>query len=209
MSSALQIIAGTTGSFNSNRDHSRLGPVDDALAIERAADDARVARAEWWLINDCPDAGDDRLASAVEAAAVLRDSYRLSSSLAEAQLNDIWNRVACEPPLTPAQIAEAVRQAYCFRRAVIGARETAEYLEPLADVDPSPVTHDTPAELAPQAEPVDVVAQSHPVITTTPKPVDTTECALCASRRKAKRERTRRWRALRARPAMKREVANV
>ncbi len=60
------------------------------------ADDARVARAEWWIFNDCPDAGADAFASAVEAATVLRDSYRLSSSLAET------------PPAPSTAAAEAV-----------------------------------------------------------------------------------------------------
>jgi hypothetical protein len=173
-------------------------PVDDALAIERAADDPRaIERAEWWLFNDCPDAGADAFASAVEAAVVLRDSYRLSSSLAEAQLNDIWNRVACEPPLTPAQIAEAVRQAYCFCPAGLGAQAGPTPLQPGAPVAPTP----SPTGREPTAQPDDrkpasIVETTDPssviaatlVTTTMPNLVVNTppECALCAARRKAK-----------------------
>jgi len=121
--------------------------------LNSTVDDARVARAEWWLINDCPDAGADAFASAVEAAAVLRDSYHLSSSLAEAQLNDLWNRVACEPPLMPSQIAEAVRQAYCFRPAIAGA--------PTAVAPPQPDGRAIPAppEWAAQPPPIEVGRQ--------------------------------------------------
>src|SRR5260370_27829529 len=79
---------------------------NNAPPSKPTADAGRVARAEWWIFNDCPDAGADAFASAVEAATVLRDSYRLSSSLAETQLNDVWNRVACDPPLKPPEITE-------------------------------------------------------------------------------------------------------
>ena len=179
-----QILAGETGNVQPN----------NAPPLNPTVDDARIARAEWWLINDCPDAGADAFASAVEAAAVLRDSYHLSSSLAEAQLNDIWNRVACEPPLIPSQIAEAV--AYCWQ--AIPAPEQPDDVSP-----PSPIVDTTtPSSLT--ASPLAVVAASS---------VPTTECALCAARRKAKRERTQRWRARMrnaAQPARNAvEVANV
>jgi hypothetical protein len=206
---SINMVTGTTGTCNSNRDHSRLAPVDEV-----------IERAEWWLINDCPDAGADAFASAVD----LRDSYHLSSSLAEAQLNDIWNRVACEPPLTPSQIAEAVRQAYCFRPAIIGAQanrptpsqpgasgvvETAEQAR-ASEPDSAPPAQSAGAHAASaSAQPGAQAAPVSPSAVVATPSVDTTECALCASRRKAKRERTRRWRALRVRPATKREVANV
>ena len=202
--------------INSMTDTARTGQCQDSLTDEipgetlslgnffsaatpplnSTVDDARVARAEWWLINDCPDAGADAFASAVEAAAVLRDSYHLSSSLAEAQLNDLWNRVACEPPLMPSQIAEAVRQAYCWQATP--APEQPDDVSP-----PSPIVDTTtPSSLT--ASPLAVVAASS---------VPTTECALCAARRKAKRERTQRWRARMrnaAQPARNAvEVANV
>src|SRR5258707_4831060 len=99
-------------------------------------DDARVARAEWWLINDCPDAGDDRFASAVDAATVLRDTFGLPSTAAETTLCDIWNRVAVEPPLTPSQITEAVRQAYCWQ-ATPPPSTAAEQAEQTDDVSPA------------------------------------------------------------------------
>jgi hypothetical protein len=174
------------GNFFAATPPSNPSPVDDALAVERAADDTRaVERAEWWLFNDCPDAGDDRFASAVEAAAVLRDSYRLSSSLAEAQLNDIWNRVACEPPLTPFEIAEAVRQAYCWQATPVPSTAAEEAEQP-DDVSPPSLIVETTTPSSLTASPSAVTATS---------PVPTTERALCAARRKVKRERTRRWRA--------------
>jgi hypothetical protein len=142
-------------------------PVGDAQSIEHA---------EWWLFNDCPDAGSDRLASAVEAAAALRDLYRLSSSLAEAQLNDVWNRVACEPPLTPSQIAEAVRQAYCFRPAVIGAQAAPTPLQPGTPTAVAPPQHGAqttpaPSERAAQPLPVDSVDLSAVEMAEQPEPL--------------------------------------
>ena len=183
MSSALQIIAGTTGNFQQNNaPPSNPSPVDDARAIERADD--------WLFSEDSPQAADDDcFPTAVAVATILRE-LGLSALVARDRVES-WSLFACSPQLEQADVDLAVQEAYGMCASAVPPQPSSAIVAPTT---PSPLT----------ASPLAVVAASS---------VNTTECALCAARRKAKRERTRRWRARTrntaqpARNAM--EVANV
>ncbi len=181
--------------FSAATPPSNPSPVDDALAIARFDD--------WLFSEHSPEAvGDECFPTAVAVATVLREQG-FSMPFAQDRVES-WILFACSPQLEQAEIDLAVREAYSRS-------------QPSAQATPAPST------AAEQAKQPDDVSPPSPIVdTTTPSPltaaaladtttpaITTSECALCAARRKAKRERTRRWRALRARPATKREVGDA
>jgi len=151
-------------------------------------DDAlAIARADDWLFSEhSPEAvGDECFPTAVAVATVLREQG-FSMPFAQDRV-ERWSLFACSPGLEQAEVDLAVREAYGTSAFVVPPQPSSAIVAPTT---PSSLTAAALAD------------------TTTPA-VTTSECALCAARRKAKRERTRRWRALRARPATKKgEVAN-
>ena len=164
-----------------NTPPSNPSPGDDAVAIARADD--------WLFSEHSPDAvGDECFPTAVAVATVLREQG-FSMPFAQDRV-ERWSLFACSPGLEQAEVDLAVREAYGTSAFVVPPQPSSAIVAPTA-----------PSSLPAAA----LVTTTMPNLVVNTPP----ECALCAARRKAKRERTRRWRALRARPATKKgEVAN-
>ena len=209
-------IAGFTDPSQQKSDFTDLtGSFGDAFAASTPApggdDPQAIERAEEWLYSErSPDAaGDDRFPTAVAIGIVVRDEFKLSLPAAQ-YLVECWNSLACMPRLTPSEITQATEIAY-FQPELAERIARGEGQAPLTGAQSAPTSPPTGREPTARADDVGppgaIAATTAPsslaaaalVTTTTPDLAVNTppECALCAARRKAKRERTRRWRATR------------
>jgi hypothetical protein len=157
--------------------------IDKAISPPPSANEAlAIKRAEWWIINEGPEAADnDRLLRAVEVAAKVREF-----GVPEAAAPDCcqaWTDFWCDPPLEPHQINEAVHIAYSLPPAVpVELADTVEepppgviqpgaqpapaplqggpqaaVARPQPDAQAAPAPSPTASEPAPQPQPVDTV----------------------------------------------------
>ncbi len=205
-------IAGFTDPSQQKSSFTNLtGSLGDAFAASTPApvfdDPQAIARAEDWIYTDClTAAGADRFPTAVAIGIVVRNDFKLSLHASQ-YLVECWNAFACMPRLTPSEITQATEIAYFqpeLAERIARGEGHAESKEQPAP-EPSPTGRESTAPSGDVSPPRAIAATTAPSSLTAAALVDTTtpnlavntppECALCAARRTAKRERTRRWRA--------------
>lgn len=207
---------------------------DDPQAIELrekpGPSPEAVARAETFLGRLREAAGENRFAAGVAIALLYRSAGRSELDAKVALEN--WSRDECRPPLEPSPLRDAIYAAYV--EPVVAEQIVADALSGAASAAPgaltetqalakSPADRESTAQqddgsppraivetTAPSSLTVAALVDTTTLAVTTPPVGATSECALCAARRKAKRERTRRWRVrMRNATQPRGEVANV
>jgi hypothetical protein len=82
--------------------------------VDVTDEEKAITAAVCWAINDADDvAGEARLGAAVDAVLRFKNVYGLSIEALHEPL-DAWNRVACDEPLTPVQLAAVVEAAFAW-----------------------------------------------------------------------------------------------